>query len=41
MRKANRDRRKSIKEHDPDEYKKELAAGRKRAKKSYRKRAEK
>jgi hypothetical protein len=37
MRKANRDRRKHVKKHDPDEYKKELKAGRKRAKKSYRK----
>jgi endogenous inhibitor of DNA gyrase (YacG/DUF329 family) len=41
MRKANRDRRKSIKDHDPDEYKKELTEGRKRAKKSYRKRTKK
>jgi hypothetical protein len=41
MRKANRDKRKSIKDQDPDKYKKELAAGRKRAKKSYRKRTEK
>jgi len=41
MRKANRDRRKSIKDHDPDEYKKELVEGRKRAKKSYRKKTKK
>lgn len=41
MRKANRDKRKSIKEHDPVEYKKELVEGRKRAKKSYRKRTKK
>jgi hypothetical protein len=41
MRKANRDKRKSIKEHDPVEYKKELAEGKKRAKKSYRKRTKK
>jgi hypothetical protein len=41
MRKANRDKRKSIKDQDPDKYKIELAAGRKRAKKSYRKRTKK
>jgi hypothetical protein len=41
MRKANRDKRKSIKDHDPDKYKKELAEARKRAKKSYHKKKKK
>jgi hypothetical protein len=41
MRKANRDRRKFIKNNDPDKYEKEKAAGRKRQKKSYRKRTKK
>jgi len=41
MRKANREKRKHVKEHAPDEYEKEKAAGRKRAKKSDRKKKKK